>query len=191
MDGAWVGKEDLVSKSIDFAPINFEEALPKLDQKFDLCISLEVAEHLSEAIANDFVDFLCTASDVVLFSAATKCQGGTNHINEQWQSYWIDIFESNGYECLDIFRPHLWNNKSVDWWYRQNIFLFVNPSDSLLNLEALKRLEKPIFDVAHPINCEKNQKYRLLVEEPTLRFCIRCLTRWARIVLRKARKLDA
>lgn len=151
--------------------------MPRLNQKYDLCISLEVAEHLSEANAKNFVDFLCEASDVVLFSAAIKYQGGTNHINEQWQSYWIDLFKSNSYEWLDLFRPSLWNNTSVAWWYRQNTFLFVGPSNSLLNVKALRDLEKPVSDVVHPRNYENkvksyrksNSKLHSMIDNPSLR----------------------
>jgi hypothetical protein len=173
MDGEWVNEDDLVSQNIDFAEVNFDRGLPKLDEKYDLCISVEVAEYLSEANAEQFVDFLCKASDTILFSAAIKYQGGMNHINEQWQSYWIDLFSSKGYECFDCFRKTIWNDRSVDWWYRQNIFLFVSPSSSSLDLKALRSLEKPIADVAHPENYEaKIKSYQNDVENPTLRFCL-------------------
>jgi hypothetical protein len=129
--------------------------MPKLNKKFDLCISLEVAEHLSQAKAKHFIDFLCTASDIVLFIAAIKYQGGTKHTNEQWQSYWIDQFKSHAFDCVDMIRPHLWNHTLVEWYYNQNIFLFVGPNNSVLSLNALKDSEKPIFDVVHPLNDEE------------------------------------
>ena len=55
-----------------------------LNKKYDLSISLEVAEHLPESSAETFITSLCEASDVVLFSAAVKGQGGVGHINEQF-----------------------------------------------------------------------------------------------------------
>ena len=158
LDGDWIKEEGLLSKNIDFLPVNFDSVMPTLNIKYDLCISLEVAEHLSEENAKHFVEFLCNVSDVVLFSAAIKDQGGENHINEQWQSYWIDLFESNGYKCFDLFRPKLWNNASVDWWYRQNIFLFVDLNNSSLHEKALRGLEKPIFDIVHPVVYERMNK---------------------------------
>jgi len=35
--------------------------------------------------------------DNVLFSAAIPNQGGTGHINEQWQEYWAEKFYANGF----------------------------------------------------------------------------------------------
>src|SRR5208283_920409 len=76
-DGSWVKKEDLLSKNINFTVVNFDVEMPKIDEKYDLCISVEVAEHISERYAKSFVDVLCRASDIVLFSAAIKYQAGT------------------------------------------------------------------------------------------------------------------
>ena len=43
---------------------------------------------------------------VVLFSAAIPGQGGTDHINEQWQDYWRDLFLSEIFILLTSFaRP--------------------------------------------------------------------------------------
>ena len=151
-DGEWVRKEALLSKNIDFVPVNFDESMPKLNEKYDLCISLEVAEHISEENAEKFIDLLCEASDIVLFGAAIKYQGGTNHINEQWQSYWIDLFKNKGYECIDCVRGSIWNNMSVEWWYKQNTFIFIGSNNTYLKPEELRALEKPIYDIVHPTN---------------------------------------
>jgi hypothetical protein len=148
-DGSWV-KGKIISENIDFTPIDFED--PKVDiKKYDLAISMEVAEHLSTSAAINLVRMLCLSSDVVLFSAAIKNQGGTNHINENAQSYWINLFKEQGFECLDVVRPGIWNNADVEWWYRQNIFLFLKTSASVeLDLECFKKNEKSIYDVVHP-----------------------------------------
>jgi len=192
LDGEWVRKEALLSKNIDFMAVNFDEAIPKLNEKYDLCISLEVAEHLPQVNAKRFIDLLCEASDTVLFSAAIKYQGGTNHINEQWQSYWIELFNSNGFECLDLFRNKLWNNMSVEWWYRQNTFLFVAPNNLSLNLDALRSIKKPILDIVHPLNYEhKINTYRNLIDHPSLRFCLGCIRRYIKNKLLRSSDLDA
>ena len=141
----------------------------------------ELAEHISEENARQFIDTLCKASDIVLFSAAITHQGGAHHVNEQWQSYWIDLFNSNGYECFDLFRATLWNNKTVEWWYRQNTFLFVSPRNRFLDLEVLRASQKPVMDIAHPVNYENKVKgYMNQIEYPTLRFCLSCIKRYVR-----------
>lgn len=100
-----------------------------LARKFDLLLCLEVAEHLPEAVSDSFVDTLCQHSGVVLFSAAIPGQGGQNHINEQWPSYWKAKFARNGYERIDLIRPSIWNDANVDVWYRQNLFVFTDRDD--------------------------------------------------------------
>jgi len=152
VDGAWVNKNMLLSKNIIFIPINIEESLPSFKEKYDLCISLEVAEHLSFEKSKEFIEFLCDLSDVILFSAAIKHQGGDNHVNEQWQSYWIERFRDNNYEYVDLFRSRVWENESVKWWYKQNTFLFLKKDTLKLDFNYLKSLEKPILNIVHPLN---------------------------------------
>lgn len=94
-----------------------------LHRKFDLVISLEVAEHLPEDSADLFVASLACHADTIVFSAAVPGQGGQNHINEQWPTYWQEKFLKHGFYFHDAIRPLIWNNEHVDWWYRQNIFL--------------------------------------------------------------------
>jgi len=45
-------------------------------ERVDLAMSLEVAEHLHNWAAEEFIGSLVQASDVVLFGAACKGQGG-------------------------------------------------------------------------------------------------------------------
>ncbi len=125
IDGSWVNKV-LVNKFLteeEFLEKNLEEKLV-LDRKFDLVISLEVAEHLSEESAGIFVDNLISSGNLILFSAAIPLQGGQNHINEQWLDYWQEKFLKHGYYLQDVIRPIFWDNPKVFWWYKQNMVLF-------------------------------------------------------------------
>lgn len=90
--------------------------------KYDLCLCLEVAEHLNPEAADELVRYLCSLSDIVLFSAAIPGQGGTGHCNEQWQSYWAEKFRSNGFGA-EVCYP-VKDNPNVDLWYRQNMILY-------------------------------------------------------------------
>lgn len=123
IDGNWVNKEHLYIKEDYFLEKNLTRPL-KLNQKFDLAMSLEVAEHLPESVADIFVETLVNLSTKIIFSAAIPNQGGQNHINEQWYTYWIEKFEQKGFYCHDIIRPLIWENEKVEWWYKQNILLF-------------------------------------------------------------------
>jgi SAM-dependent methyltransferase len=95
-----------------------------LKRKFDLVLSLEVAEHLPEESADLFVETLVNhASENIIFSAAIPGQRGQNHLNEQWPAYWERKFLRHGFHFHDDIRPLIWSNEKVEWWYRQNMFL--------------------------------------------------------------------
>ena len=95
-----------------------------LERRFDLVISLEVAEHIDPDKADLFIDILTRHGEKVLFSAATPNQGGTGHVNEQWPFYWADKFAARGLRCYDIVRPLIWDEDDVASWYKQNIILY-------------------------------------------------------------------
>jgi len=118
------------------------------ERRYDLAISLEVAEHLDECYAEQFVEMLCNLSDVVVFSASVPGQGGVKHINEKPQSYWAELFAKNGYNVIDCVRPLIWNKDQVDFWYKQNMFFYVNSSS---NIHAFANyVQQPILDIIHP-----------------------------------------
>lgn len=120
---------------------------------FDLVMSLEVAEHLPFERAETFVEELTDCADVILFSAATPYQYGVDHINEQWPEFWATIFRARGFSCYDIFRESIWNNTDVDWWYAQNIFLYVK--DGTASAEVVSRKYEPAhggLSKIHPEN---------------------------------------
>ena len=100
--------------------------LPERPPRFDLAVCLEVAEHLPGDRAAGFVKELCGLADAVLFSAAIPYQGGTEHINEQWMAYWAKLFREQHFQSCDFLRTEIWNDVDVEWWYKQNIILFLN-----------------------------------------------------------------
>lgn len=126
VDGAYVNRDSLLIPSECFFPVDLTQGVT-LDQTFDLCVSLEVAEHLPASAAPRFVASLASLAPVVLFSAAVPGQTGPGHLNERWPDYWMSIFAEYGYLQLDPFRHQLWHDSRVAWWYRQNLFLYVDP----------------------------------------------------------------
>jgi SAM-dependent methyltransferase len=97
-----------------------------LDDRFDLVQCLEVAEHLPQSDAEALVRRLCNQGDVVFFSAAQPGQGGAGHVNEQFPSYWAELFSRQGFAPFDSIRPMLGGQKAVAPWYRFNALLFAN-----------------------------------------------------------------
>jgi hypothetical protein len=121
VDGEYV-RSPLVE---DFQPRDLSRPLD-LGRRFDLVQSLEVAEHLPETSARDFVGSLVRHGDVVLFSAAVPGQGGEHHVNEQPPEYWRALFAEQGYACFDFLRHRLRGRREVRPWYRYNTLIYAN-----------------------------------------------------------------
>ncbi|MFH1985910.1 MAG: class I SAM-dependent methyltransferase [Pseudomonadota bacterium] len=126
-----------------------------LGRRYDLVVSMEVAEHLAPDRADGFVADLVRHGDVVLFSAAVPFQGGAGHVNERWPSCWAEKFAGHGFVPVDLFRPRLWEDTTVLWWLRQNLLLYVHSRRLSSNprLAAVYRegRGKMPLDVVHPV----------------------------------------
>lgn len=99
-------------------------AKPFTVEPCDVVISLEVAEHLPERVADPFVAALTSAAPHIVFSAATPGQGGHDHINEQPHAYWIEKFRARGFvvdeATTQTVREH-WLRSNVASWYCKNV----------------------------------------------------------------------
>ncbi|WP_439697075.1 class I SAM-dependent methyltransferase [Mucilaginibacter sp. AW1-7] len=124
IDGIHVDRDMLCIPEDAFVQHNLTFPI-QADMKYDLAICLEVAEHLPEKNADQIVSVLTDFSDIILFSAGIPGQGGQFHINEQWPAYWQAKFKDHDFLAVDNLRPVFWNNPRVDWWYRQNMLLYV------------------------------------------------------------------
>ncbi|MDR1760177.1 MAG: class I SAM-dependent methyltransferase [Fibrobacter sp.] len=157
LDGPWAKNWQVISKD-EFSEADFEQPI-KLPKKYDLAISLEVAEHISEKHAGQFIESITEASDIVFFSAAVPGQRGEMHVNEQWQSYWCHLFAQKGFICLDYLRPLFWDNEKIGptlWYYKQNCLLYVKK-------ERVSEIRKPVFDfpvdIVHPDMTKRDTPY--------------------------------
>lgn len=110
--------------------------------KTDFVTSFEVAEHLPEESAADFVQLLSThRPNKIYFGAATEWQDqGQNpsHVNEQPLLYWVEKFRLQDYE-IDVasttkqrhfLMRHAKFNLEQGWWYPKNLLVFTNMLDS-------------------------------------------------------------
>jgi hypothetical protein len=114
-----------LNNSHNFLWFEFDKGIPTVG-RYDIAISIEVAEHLPDAQGKSLIRRLTETSNIILFAAAIPGQGGIGHINEQLHEYWHNLFLANGFTCHDILRWRLTTNLKLPWWIRQNIFVYSN-----------------------------------------------------------------
>lgn len=178
IDGEWVPPNQLRIPRSAFVPHDLSKPI-KVNQTFDLAVSLEVAEHLSPSQADPFVQEIKSLAPVVLFSAAIPFQGGVGHENEQWPDYWAALFKKYHYTSVDCVRKQVWSNPAVAYWYSQNCFIAVRQdimhhypflSDTLL------RYGDDLPPLVHPMNYYMKVK-RLVESEKALNQSVRSVRR--------------
>jgi hypothetical protein len=66
-------------------------------------------------------------------------------VNEQWPLYWEKLFAERGMRKYDVVRPLIWCNRAIEWWYRQNLYVFAES-----DLDCVRDLEQfePEFNLA-------------------------------------------
>ncbi len=193
VDGQYVDRSLLRIPPDCFTSQDLNTELSISGAPFDLAVSLEVAEHLPRSRAASFVADITRHASVVLFSAAVPFQGGDNHINEQWQEYWVELFARNGYLAIDCIRPRIWSDDRVAYYYAQNTILYVRASCLVeyprLIAERQRNPGAPCSCV-HPrkwqeMNDPRRQPLRPLLKALPLSVSRAVSQRWGRVTGRK------
>ena len=109
----------------------FTRKHPKeLDKKFDLVMSIEVAEHIHREKHNFLFDFLVShASNYIVFSGARMGQGGVGHVAERPEHEWRSEFVSRGMEFQEDMTRQIRaasNERKIN--HRKNVMVFRRPS---------------------------------------------------------------
>lgn len=120
-----------------------------LGRRFDLAMSLEVGGYLRDH--DVLVDSLVRHAPVVVFSAAVPSQDLLHQHHGAFPSAWAARFERRGYEVFDVFRPALWDDDRLPFWFRQNLLLFVDRDhlDNHPGVAAAATGPGPL-DIVHP-----------------------------------------
>ena len=149
VDGADIPPQILQIDVSEFRQLDLCRPLPPLG-RFDLALSLEVGDCLPSEAAQQFVTGLTSMSDLVVFSAAVPGQSKHQALHERWPSYWSALFADCRFACFDILRERLWYDQRVDWWYAQNMLVFVSEfrEDLLNRLPSTRRA--CMLDIVHP-----------------------------------------
>ena len=167
-EGEWIDRE-LISNNITddslISIIDFENLndIPE-NKSFEMCICLEVAEHVSLSQSEKFVNFISQHSELIVFSAAIPNQGGFNHINEQWGEFWDIKFKNLGYIKYDILRPILWGNDLITWPHKQNMVVYVHSSNDVLNRKLNTMIQNKLINPIHYESyLNKTDKYLAII----------------------------
>lgn len=103
-----------VQRDIDVLGVDYSPALREIAQidnlvladlrkpyfagrKFDLVLCLEMLEHIEAMYAEQVVENIARAGDLLVVSAAAEGQGGEGHVNCRPERYWVDLFAKQGF----------------------------------------------------------------------------------------------
>jgi glycosyltransferase involved in cell wall biosynthesis len=95
----------------------------------DVALCMEVAEHIPFEYSDILLsNIISTSADIIIFTAATPNQKGTNHINLQPHDYWIKKFQKKGYNMNQFlskkFKKDLRGKLKYTPWYLKNFMVF-------------------------------------------------------------------
>ena len=152
LDGVYVPPDQLVIDPSAFRPTDLAKGFD-LGRRYDLVLSLEVAEHLPASAADVFLASLVRHGSVIVFSAAIPGQGGTAHLNEQWQIQWANAFIAQGFKPYDVIRPLIWNDQQIAYWYRQNTLIYATDAAASAStmLSEIQPLPPTMVNLVHPL----------------------------------------
>lgn len=154
IDGPYLDKSGLVISEDKFKPFDLKQAL-RINKKFDLVISIEVAECLPAEYAEIYIESLTSLGPLILFSAPIPFQGGELPLNMQWPDYWAEIFAKQGYAVIDCLRKLIWNNRNINFYYRQNILLFAKKEYISQNLALAREYQNTNINMLSLVHPEK------------------------------------
>lgn len=121
-------------RNLDVVKFDLENDVFANDRTFDVAVSMEVAEHLPESVADHYVDLLTRVTRTVVFTAAPPGQGGADHVNEQPPSYWIAKFAGRDFghnAALSQRWKSRWETAGVvQGWYHKNLMIFQRVTQS-------------------------------------------------------------
>jgi hypothetical protein len=119
-------------QGVDVRPFDLRTPRPPPSVRpFHLAYCFEVAEHLNAMLGDELVRFCVAQAPIVVFTAAPPGQGGTGHVNEQPQSYWIDRFRAEGMEYDETWSREVATRFEREGvrspWLVDNVMVFARP----------------------------------------------------------------
>jgi SAM-dependent methyltransferase len=97
-------------------------------EMYDLCLCLEVAEHIDEKHSNTLIRTLTASSEIVVFTAAPPGQEGVGHVNLKPYDWWQERFKLYGFsmdtDVTEQLKSEIKNIPGIQWWYVKNMMVF-------------------------------------------------------------------
>jgi hypothetical protein len=96
------------------------------DEKFDLCLCMNVLEHMHPPTTDKAISNLCHISDRIVFVGAPPHQSGQGHINCRPREAWVALFQDRDYgldqEATDTITGRLAAHRNA--WFPDEIQVF-------------------------------------------------------------------
>ena len=140
-------------------------SLFEINDKSDVVICLEVAEHIETSLSDSIVDSIIrnvNDDGIIIWTAAIPGQGGVGHINCQKKEYWEEKFISRGFhrDCaiesnlLEYIRsgPYM-------GWFLQNLMVFKDVYDSFFDKLDSEDIFFTIVGAMDGVNHDNTFKY--------------------------------
>ena len=116
------------ARGLNVERFDLEKDVLEDPRRYDVVVSMEVAEHLPERVADRYIELLCRVAPRIVFTAAPPGQGGTDHVNEKPREYWVTRFERKGFRAQPELEKRWrddWRRAGVVGWYWQNLMILM------------------------------------------------------------------
>ena len=173
VDGEWTDQDHLLIDKEEFTVTDLSKSFD-LGKRFDIAISLEVAEHVDAECSALFVENLTKHSDMVLFGAAIPFQAASGTSTSAGNPTGLRYSKLRAINASDPFRSQIWQRRDVSVWYRQNMLVYIKRerSDLISQVEKYLRAyhisEMPI-DIVHPERYQLIASYSQIAFKPLMR----------------------
>jgi len=97
IEGSEAAREFMVTERFNIMDLRLPLGDAEYLGKYNLAISLEVAEHIEPEYAGVYLNNLCLLSDTILMTAAHPGQKGHGHVNCQEKGWWASEMMNRGY----------------------------------------------------------------------------------------------
>lgn len=123
------GRRLATKLGVESRPFDLLRKPPALvPEKPNVVFSFEVAEHMPDDLGLKLVEYIANFRSPVVFSAAQPGQGGTGHVNERADTYWIQQFEALGFHLekplTEMIRSECVKRQASPW-FQKNPFVVI------------------------------------------------------------------